>query len=189
MAELYYSSQLHWGGDEVRPDHRSERDLHDGPHLCLSLGLHQPPEHLQHQARRDLAIIQPLLPLPSHSGQCCHSGNRRCRARDWCQTIFELFYYETIKLLKALEYQQREDIGRQHLNDKIIQVESLMMMKPNEENEEQNKPLMSQSGQKTQQELSKSNYKILAFEIWAKLLNPIIYLAFTTTYFIYYCLM
>ena len=50
-----------------------------------------------------------------------------------------------------------------------------MMMKPNEENEEQNKPLMSQSGQKTQQELSKSNYKIFAFEIWAKLLNPIIY--------------
>ena len=69
--------------------------------------------------------------------------------------------YKTIKLLKALEYQQREDIGRQHLNDKIIQVESLMMMKPNEENEEQNKPLMSQSGQKTQQELSKSNYNFL----------------------------
>ena len=64
-----------------------------------------------------------------------------------------------------------------------------MMMKPNEENEEQNKPLMSQSGQKTEQELSKSNYKILAFEIWAKLLNPIIYLTFTTIYFIYYCLM
>ena len=36
-----------------------------------------------------------------------------------------------------------------------------MMMKPNEENEEQNKPLMSQSGQKTQQELSKSNYNFL----------------------------
>ena len=97
--------------------------------------------------------------------------------------------YKTMKLLKALKHQQREDIERQHFNDRIIRVESLMMMKPNEENEEQNKPLMSQSGQKTQQELSKSNYKILAFEIWAKLLNPIIYLTFTAIYFIYYCLM
>ena len=90
MADLYYSSQLHWGGDEVRPDHRSERDVHDGPHLCLSLGQHQPPEHLQHQARRDLADIQPVLPLSSHSGQCCHSGNWIDARRYNTRVLFDL---------------------------------------------------------------------------------------------------
>ena len=59
-----------------------------------------------------------------------------------------------------------------------------MMMKSCEENEEQKKPLMDQSekGEKT-----KRNFKILAFEIWAKFLNPIIYLCFTVVYFLYYC--
>ena len=59
-----------------------------------------------------------------------------------------------------------------------------MMMKSCEENEEQKKPLMDQSekGEKT-----KRNFKILAFEIWAKLLNPIIYLSFTAVYFLCYC--
>ena len=68
-----------------------------------------------------------------------------------------------------------------NLNDKIVQVESLL--KPIDENEEQNKPLM-QAGRTPK---PKNNYQIFIFEIWAKFLNPLIYLSFILIYFIYHC--
>ena len=67
------------------------------------------------------------------------------------------------------------------LNDKIVQVESLL--KPIDEKEEQKKPLM-QMGRTPK---PKNNFKIMIFENWAKFLNPLIYLSFTVMYFTYHC--
>ena len=58
-----------------------------------------------------------------------------------------------------------------------------MMTKSNEENEEQRKLLMKSSDKK-----EKAKTKLmLAFEIWAKFINPTIYISFSVIYFIYHC--
>ena len=60
--------QLHTTSAErtSKPDLHHQHHLHDGPGLGLPIGVHQPPQHRQHQASGGLADIQ--LGLPSH----CH---------------------------------------------------------------------------------------------------------------------
>ena len=69
------------------------------------------------------------------------------------------------------------------LKDTIVQVESVMMTKSNDENEEHRKLLMKSNDKK-----EKPKTKLmLAVEIWAKFINPTIYISFSVIYFIYHC--
>ena len=95
--------------------------------------------------------------------------------------ILKCFTNEEYFLTQALEHQEKDNFKKDKLNDKIVQVESLL--KPIDENEEQMKPFL----QTDRTQKPKHNYKIIIFEIWARFLNPLIYLSFCLVYFIYHC--
>ena len=59
----------------VRADHPSEHHVHDGAGLGLPLRLLLPPRHPGHQARGDLAPVQPGLSFPGHCHKHDSSGS------------------------------------------------------------------------------------------------------------------
>ena len=70
------SNQLCQVWYQVWADYHCEHHLHDGPCLCLSVSLCQPSSNSCYQASRDLAPLQPCLPIRCHHHQHHSSGKK-----------------------------------------------------------------------------------------------------------------
>ena len=88
----------------------SEHHLHDGAHLCVSLGLLLPAQHALHQAGGGVAPGQPGLPLPYHH-YLHHSSGHHEVIMIHCQLCFQnvVDSMDTVKRIGQQVYPIRDD--------------------------------------------------------------------------------